>query len=48
MARDHSARGVSADVLSGNSRMMRVFRRGDHSLKVTTDAGVDELTMLFQ
>jgi hypothetical protein len=26
---------------------MRVFERGDHSLRVRTDAGVKELTMLF-
>jgi GNAT superfamily N-acetyltransferase len=46
-ARDHGARGLTADVLAGNSRMMRVFKGGDHSLSVRTDAGVDELTMLF-
>ena len=46
-AREHGARGLSADVLLGNSRMMRVFKRGDHSLSVKTDAGVQELTMLF-
>jgi hypothetical protein len=34
-------------VLPGNSRMMRVFGRGDHTLSVKTDAGVKELTMLF-
>jgi hypothetical protein len=34
-------------MLQGNSRMMRVFERGDHSLSVRTDAGVKELTMLF-
>jgi hypothetical protein len=28
--------------------MMRIFERGDHSLSVETDAGVAELTMLFQ
>jgi hypothetical protein len=33
--------------MPGNSRMMRVFKRGDHSLSVRTDAGVVELTMLF-
>jgi hypothetical protein len=27
--------------------MMRIFKRGDHSLSVKTDAGVEELTMLF-
>jgi acyl-CoA hydrolase/RimJ/RimL family protein N-acetyltransferase len=47
-ARRHGARGLRADVLSGNDRMMRVFAGGDHSLSVDTDAGVNELTMLFQ
>jgi GNAT superfamily N-acetyltransferase len=46
-AREHGARGLTADVLPGNSRMMRIFERGDHSLSVETDAGVAELTMLF-
>ena len=46
-AREHGARGLRADVLPGNARMMRVFERGDHSLSVTTEAGVAELTMLF-
>ena len=46
-AREHGARGMTADVLFGNSRMMRIFKRGDHSLSVKTDAGVEELTMLF-
>ncbi len=46
-AREHGARGLTADVLLGNSRMVRVFKRGDHSLSVKTDAGVQELTMLF-
>jgi acyl-CoA hydrolase/GNAT superfamily N-acetyltransferase len=46
-ARKHGARGLTADVLAGNSRMMRIFERGDHSLSVETDAGVAELTMLF-
>jgi len=46
-AREHGARGLTADVLPGNSRMMRVFERGEHSLSVETEAGVAELTMLF-
>jgi RimJ/RimL family protein N-acetyltransferase len=46
--RAHGARGLTADVLSGNARMMRVFERGDHSLRVRTQGGVEELTMLFQ
>jgi RimJ/RimL family protein N-acetyltransferase len=46
-AREHGARGLTADMLPGNSRMMSVFERGDHSLSVKTDAGVKEVTMLF-
>jgi acyl-CoA hydrolase/RimJ/RimL family protein N-acetyltransferase len=46
-ARQHGARGLTADVLLGNSRMMRVFERGDHSLSTKTSAGVIELKMLF-
>ena len=46
-ARAHGARGLTADVLPGNLRMMRVFERGDHSLSVETEAGVATLTMLF-
>ncbi len=46
-SREHGARGLFADVLTGNSRRMRVFERGDHSLEVPRDAGVAELTMLF-
>jgi len=26
---------------------MRIFKRGDHSLSVETEEGVNELTMLF-
>jgi GNAT superfamily N-acetyltransferase len=46
-AREHGARGLTADMLQSNSRMMRIFERGDHSLSVRTDAGTKELTMLF-
>jgi acyl-CoA hydrolase len=46
-AREHGARGLTADVLLGNTPMMRVFERGDHSLSVETHAGVSELIMLF-
>jgi hypothetical protein len=41
------ARGLTADVLPGNSRMMRIFERGAHSLTAETDAGVVDLTMLL-
>ena len=47
-AREHGARGLRADVLRRNSRMMRVFERGDHSLSVKSEGGVLELTMLFE
>jgi RimJ/RimL family protein N-acetyltransferase len=46
-ARCHGARGLRADVLVSNRRMMRVFERGDHSLTVRTAAGVEEVVMLF-
>jgi RimJ/RimL family protein N-acetyltransferase len=46
-ARQHGARGLTADVLLGNSRMMRIFESGDYSLSSRTSAGVNELTMLF-
>jgi acyl-CoA hydrolase/GNAT superfamily N-acetyltransferase len=46
-AREHGAHGLTADVLLGNTRMMRVFERGDHSLSVKTEGGVEELTMRF-
>ncbi len=46
-ARQHGARGLRADVLPGNSSMMRVFERGEHSLSVEREAGVYELKMMF-
>ncbi|HSD22896.1 MAG TPA: GNAT family N-acetyltransferase [Solirubrobacterales bacterium] len=46
-ARQHGARGLTADVLLGNSPMMRIFEGGDYSLSSKTSAGVSELTMLF-
>jgi acyl-CoA hydrolase/RimJ/RimL family protein N-acetyltransferase len=46
-ARKHGARGLTADVLAGNLRMMRIFERGDHSLSVQSDAGVATVTMLL-
>jgi acyl-CoA hydrolase/RimJ/RimL family protein N-acetyltransferase len=45
--RARGARGLTAEVLLHNRRMMRVFERGDHSLSVRTGGGVEELTMLF-
>ena len=47
-ARQHGARGLTADVLIGNSAMMRIFERGDHTLTSKTSEGVNELTMLFR
>jgi acyl-CoA hydrolase/RimJ/RimL family protein N-acetyltransferase len=46
-AREHGARGLTADVLTGNSPMLRVFERGDHSYVVDADADVTEVTMRF-
>jgi acyl-CoA hydrolase/GNAT superfamily N-acetyltransferase len=46
--REHGARGLTAEVLFGNTGMMRVFEGGDHSLIVKTQGGVEELTMLFE
>ena len=40
-------RGFRADVLVGNTRMMRVFKRAGHQLRVKTSAGIEEVTMLF-
>src|SRR5262249_54179509 len=46
-ARAHGVRGFTADVVIGNSRMLRVFKHGDHELEVTTEGGTSEVTMLF-
>ena len=46
-ARERRVRGFRADVLVGNTRMMRVFQRAGHQLKVKTSAGIEEVTMLF-
>jgi acyl-CoA hydrolase/RimJ/RimL family protein N-acetyltransferase len=46
-AREHGARGLTADVMLGNSRMMRVFKGGDYSLRIQTEGGVQEITMRF-
>jgi acyl-CoA hydrolase/GNAT superfamily N-acetyltransferase len=46
-SRAHGGRGLTADVLTGNGPMMRIFEQGDHSLTVSTNDGVHELTMLF-
>jgi RimJ/RimL family protein N-acetyltransferase len=46
-ARRHGARGLRADVLVSNRRMMRVFEHGKHSLDIRTEGGVQELTMLL-
>jgi GNAT superfamily N-acetyltransferase len=46
-ARERGVRGFRADVLVGNTRMMRVFQRAGHQLSVKTSAGIEEVTMLF-
>jgi RimJ/RimL family protein N-acetyltransferase len=33
-AREHGVRGFRADVMMGNSRMMRVFKRAGHEMRV--------------
>ena len=46
-ARERGVRGFRADVLLGNTRMMRVFERAGHQLSVKTSGGIEEVTMLF-
>ena len=46
-AQSRGVRGFRADVLMGNTRMMRVFKRAGHQLSVKTSAGISEVTMLF-
>lgn len=46
-AQARGVRGFRADVLMGNTRMMRVFKRAGHQLSVKTSAGISEVTMLF-
>jgi acyl-CoA hydrolase/RimJ/RimL family protein N-acetyltransferase len=46
-ARGHGVRGFTADVMLGNSRMIRVFHHGDHQVDVTTEAGISEVTIIF-
>ena len=46
-ARAHGARGLTADMLQSNSRMMRVFKGGDYALRIKTEGGVQEVTMRF-
>ncbi|HYX76249.1 MAG TPA: GNAT family N-acetyltransferase [Gaiellaceae bacterium] len=46
-ARSHGVRGFTADVVIGNSRMLQVFKRGDHELEVTTEGGISEVKMVF-
>jgi acyl-CoA hydrolase/RimJ/RimL family protein N-acetyltransferase len=46
-ARGHGVRGFTADVMLGNSRMLRIFRHGDHEVNVTTESGISEVTMIF-
>jgi acyl-CoA hydrolase/RimJ/RimL family protein N-acetyltransferase len=46
-ARERGVRGFRADVLMGNSRMMRVFERAGHRMRVRTSGGIEEVTMLF-
>lgn len=45
---EHKAHGFSADVLVGNSAMLRVFQRGGDDLTVTTSGVVRGVTMIFR
>lgn len=45
-ARERGVRGFGADVLVGNTRMMRVFEGAGHQLRVKTSAGIEEVTTL--
>ncbi len=47
-ARERGVRGFRADVLLGNTQMMRVFERAGHQLSVKTSGGIEEVTMLFR
>ena len=46
-ARSHGVRGFTADVMLSNSRMLRVFHKGDHEVDVITESGISEVTMIF-
>ena len=46
-ARNHGVRGFTADVMVSNSRMLRIFRHGDHEVSVTSEGGISELTIIF-
>lgn len=46
-AQGHGIRGFTADVMVGNSRMVRVFRRGEHQVNVDTEGGISEVTIIF-
>jgi acyl-CoA hydrolase/GNAT superfamily N-acetyltransferase len=46
-ARRRGVRGFTADVMFGNSRMLRVFRGGGSEVRETTESGITEVTILF-
>lgn len=46
-AHRHGARGLRADVLRSNWRMIRVFERGDYAMTVEPDAGTHDIKMIF-
>jgi hypothetical protein len=46
-ARARGIRGFRADVLRGNTRTMRDFKRAGHQLSVKTSAGISEVSMML-
>lgn len=46
-AQRHGARGLRADVLASNWRMIRVFERGDYTITVESDVGTQDIKMIF-
>jgi RimJ/RimL family protein N-acetyltransferase len=46
-ARAREVRGFTAEVLTSNPAMLRVFSKGDHETLVTTSEGVHDVRMLF-
>jgi acyl-CoA hydrolase/GNAT superfamily N-acetyltransferase len=47
LAKQRGLHGFTADVLFSNQAMMKVFRKGGLPLKATLDAGIYQLTILF-
>ena len=46
-AKAHGVRGLTADVLTSNPAMLRVFARGEQETRVTTSGGVHDVRLRF-